>query len=81
MNHPVTCTCLLATLLLIGCSGSDTTSTVAPPAGSRQAPAATPAGDELNQAIQQPLDRARAVEGDLIKDREALDEELQEQGG
>lgn len=62
-----------------------------PPAAEATTPAASappatptpPSGDnqELNQAIQQPLDKARAVEGQLQEGREANDAKLEEQGG
>ncbi len=57
------------------------TSDVAPV--SESAPAAAPAidGHELERAINDPLDRARAVEGDLMKAAEDQDEKLQDQGG
>lgn len=64
----------------------------APPAASKPAeqpapasaatPAATaPSGNELNQAIQQPLDRARGVEESLKEQQEAERKRIEEQGG
>ena len=38
-------------------------------------------GHELDRAIQDPLDRARAVEGEMKKAAEEADKKLQDQGG
>ena len=52
------------------------------PAAEQSAPAAAPTpNSELQQAIQQPLDKAKAVEGQLQQDKENLDREVDAQGG
>lgn len=73
----LTC-CLLLLLATTGCSPK---APEPPRAEASAAPAATPSGDELNQAIQQPIDRAKAVEADLMKAQQDDDEALKEQGG
>ncbi len=57
-----------------------------PPAAEQQTPVQTPmttapTGQELNDAIQQPIDRAKAVEGDVMKARDDMDAQMDEQGG
>lgn len=54
----------------------------AEPAAKTEAPAAAaPSGQELNNAIQEPLDRARAVEDQLQQDKQDTDAALDQQGG
>jgi len=54
-----------------------------PAAESAKGPAAAQSApnSELQQAIQQPLDKAKAVEGQLQQDKEALDAAVRDQGG
>ena len=70
--------CLLLMMATAGCSP---TPPEPPVATADTAPAATPRGDELDQAIQQPIDRARAVEADLMKAQKDDDEAMKAQGG
>jgi hypothetical protein len=83
MNRTTAHSCLLATLLLAGCADPDIASTAesSPPDADTRPVPPPPSDDALNQAIQQPLDRVRAVEDDVIGNREALDDALEEQGG
>ncbi len=79
-----------AIALASGCSDSAGPADANEPAASADSaqvkqplPAVAPAldGHELERAINDPLDRARAVEGDLLKAAEEKDERLQEDGG
>lgn len=74
---------VIAMLILNACGGGEPAS--APPAApvapsAAEAPPPSPPPDtELARAIQDPLDRAKAVEGALEKDRAALDEAIDKQ--
>ena len=78
------------TMLAAGCSDSpapaDTSASAASSDSasvSEQVPTAAPAidGHELERAIQDPIERARAVEGEIMKATDEVDKELQDQGG
>lgn len=74
-------------ITLAGCRQAE-----APPPATAQPPAAaaestpskqpdTPSGQELNQAIQQPLNRARTVEQTLEDAKKATDAAAEREGG
>lgn len=72
---------LLLAMLTLSCGCGKT---AAPPTGDAAAEAkpaeAQPANNqELNQAIQQPLDKARAVEGKIAEDAAKTDEAIDAQ--
>jgi len=78
------------TMLAAGCSDSSAPADTSSPAtsgdsaaASEPSPAAAPAidGHELERAIQDPLDRARAMEGDMQKAADEANKEMQDQGG
>lgn len=77
---------LLPILIALGACSQPSPPPAAPaapaePAKSEAPAAATPSGQELNNAIQQPLDRARAVEDQLQQDKQDTDAALDQQGG
>ena len=73
-------------ITLAGCRQAESPPppTAEPPAAAEATPAAapaTPSGQELNQAIQQPLDKARAVEQTLEDAKKATDAATEREGG
>ena len=65
---------LLAALVTAGCEPS--------PAPDKPKEPATPVGNtQLRDAIQRPLDRAKAVEGKIEEEKEKADKNIQDQGG
>jgi hypothetical protein len=74
-RHPLLLTAtLLATLATVGCGSNpppDTARDAAKPADSTQ----------LRDAIQKPIDRAKAVEGKIEEEKEKQDQAVQDQGG
>jgi len=84
--HPLRIALLALILLATAACTSEPAPTPAPAALSSaaqaepaQAESAKPSGQELTDAIQQPMDRARAVEGELMKAKDAVDAELDQQ--
>lgn len=79
----------VATILitLAGCRQADApppAATASPAAAEEASPKAAPdttSGQELNQAIQQPLDKARAVEQTLEDAKKATDAAAEREGG
>ena len=65
---------MLAVLAIAGCEPS--------PAPDQPKEPAKPVGNtELRDAIQRPLDRAKAVEGKIEEEKEKADKAVQDQGG
>lgn len=65
---------LLATLATVGCGPN--------PAPDKPSKPAKPVGNtQLRDAIQKPIDRAKAVEGKIEEEKEKQDQAVQDQGG
>ena len=73
-QSPLLTAALLAVLAIAGCEPS--------PAPDKPKEPAKPVGNtQLRDAIQRPIDRAKAVEGKIEEEKEKADKAVQDQGG